>query len=72
MAHGDVVGNTLVMDGNELASARRHTKRRMHKEDARRADMLCLERAKRVHGMMMDTDKTLVVIDPFNNQGNNR
>jgi len=68
--HGDVVGNTLVMDGNELASARRHTKRRMHKEDARRDDMLRLEGAKRVNGMMMDTDNTLIVVDPFNNQGN--
>ena len=70
MVHGDVIGNTLVMDGNELASAKRHTKRRMHKEDARRDDMLRLEGAKRVHGMMMDTDNMLIVVDPFNNQGN--
>ena len=68
--HGDIVGNTLVMDGDELASARRHKKRRMHKEDARRDDMLRLEGAKRVHGMMMDTDNMLIVVDPFNNQGN--
>ena len=70
MVHGDIVGNTLVMDGDELASARRQTKRRMHKEDARRDDMLRLEGAKRVHGMMMDTDNMLIVVYPFNSQGN--
>ena len=55
---GDIVGNTLVMDGDELASARRQTKRRMHKENAQQDDMLHLEGAKRVHGMMMDTDNS--------------
>ena len=58
MVHGDVVGNTLVMDGNELASARRQTKRRMHKENAQQDDMLHLEGAKWVHGMMMDTNNS--------------
>jgi hypothetical protein len=41
---------------------------RFQEEDARQDDMLHLEGTKRFHDMTMDTDNTLVVIDPFNNQ----
>ena len=67
MAHGDV-GNTPVVDGNKLASARRHTKRMMHEEDALWDEMLHLKGAKRMHDMTMDTDNKLVVVGLFNNQ----
>jgi hypothetical protein len=40
---------------------------RFHEEDAWQEDMLHLEWAKRFHDMTMDTNNTLVVIDPFNN-----
>jgi len=43
---------------------------RFHEEDAWQEDMLHLEWAKRFHDMTMDTNNTLVVIDPFNNQLN--
>jgi len=63
--HGDP-GNMLGMAGNDLVSRRRM--RRMHKDDPWRDDVLRLEGAKGVHSMMMDTDNTLVVIDPYTNQ----
>jgi hypothetical protein len=49
-------------------SSQQCIKRRMHEEDPRQDNMLCLEGAKRVHVMTIDTGNTLVIVDPFNNQ----
>ncbi len=65
MAHGDV-GDMSGVDGDEMAS--RRCMKWMQEEDARQDDKLRLEGAKRVHSITMDTDNTLVVVDPFNNQ----
>ena len=65
MGHGDV-GGTSDMYGNQLALRRLTT--RMHMEDAWWDDMLRLEWSKSAHGMAIDTDNVLVVVDPNNNQ----
>ena len=54
------------MGGNELVLRRHRT--RMHTEDAWWDDLLPLERSKVAHHMTMDTNNTLVIVDPNNNQ----
>ena len=63
--HSDA-GNQSGADSDELALWKRMT--RFHEEEARQDDMLHLEGTNRFHDMTMDTNNTLVVIDPFNNQ----
>ena len=65
MKHGDV-GKTSDMYSVDLL-LRRHTIR-MHKENAWWDDVLQLEGSERVHGMTMDTNNALVVVDPNKNQ----
>ena len=52
----------------QSVSSQQCIKRRMHEEDPWQDNMLCLEGAKRVHGMTIDTGNTLVIVHPFNNQ----
>jgi hypothetical protein len=63
--HSDA-GNTLSVGSNELVLRRRRT--RMHEEDAWQDNVLQLDGAKRAHHMKMDTNNTLIVVNPNNNQ----